>query len=189
MKNKILTIFICVSLFGQAILQQNCQNLYGKNKRNGVCTSTNDCTGAALKGNCLSSDVCCIQDSSLNYPENPIITRSIFFKLMGNTFRNNALYGYFAESMAKANITNENKAAAALYFATIFGESKTLKEFESPISENDFNNELGNNEIGDGSNYRGRGAILLKGKANYELAGKKLSILAPNKSQMYSATR
>ena len=182
MKNKFLTIFICVSLFGQAILQQNCQNLYGKNKRNGVCTSINDCTGAALKGNCLSSDVCCIQDSSLNYPENPIITRSIFFKLMGNTFRNNALYGYFAESMAKANITNENKAA--LYFATIFGESKTLKEFESPISENDFNNELGNNEIGDGSNYRGRGAILLKGKANYELAGIKLNIDLLNQPEL-----
>jgi uncharacterized protein YegL len=101
---------------------------------------------------------------------------------MDNTFRNNALYGYFAESMAKANITNENKAA--LYFATIFGESKNFKEFESPISENDFNSELGNNATDDGSNYRGRGAILLKGKANYILAGTKLKIDLLNEPEL-----
>ena len=45
-----------------------------------------------------------------------------------------------------------------------------FKAIESTVLENDNNPSIGNTEKGDGTKYRGRGAILIRGKANYNLA-------------------
>lgn len=154
-------------------LQPSCLNDYGRNNYRGVCMDVNDCTGAALSGNCTSGNnqntlVCCIQDTSLTINEHSLITKSLFLKLVGNTTRNNAMYNYFVESMNLANISNEYRAAA--YFATLVGESGYFRMLESSVADNDYDADIGNDGFGDGSVYRGRGGILLHGKFNYLLA-------------------
>ena len=146
----------------------DCENNFGKNKYQGQCVNVNDCAGAALLGNCGNSNVCCIKVPTLTMSEDQIITKNIFLKLVGNTPRTNYIYYYFAESMMIAKIDNQYKAAA--YLATLVGESDYFKEFEAKNADSDNNVELGNNAAGDGSNYRGRGAIHLRGKTNYMLA-------------------
>jgi predicted chitinase len=55
------------------------------------------------------------------------------------------------------------------------GETNYFKELESKVNDPDFNEDLGNNATRDGSNFRGRGGIWLRGKTNYILANSKLS--------------
>ena len=151
--------------------ENNCFNEYGTKKYIGQCMALNDCTGGAFQGNCSNSNnVCCVKDpSNSSYtPLNPIINLGLYLKLAGNTTRNRALFEYFAESLVLSNISNPNRAAA--FFATLIGESNYFREIESTINDADDN--FGNTNAGDGLLYRGRGAILVRGKDNYILANK-----------------
>jgi hypothetical protein len=151
--------------------ENNCFNEYGTKKYVGQCMQVNDCIGAAFRGNCsISSNVCCVKEpsNSTYTPVNPIIKLESFLKLAGNTTRNRALFGYFAESLVISNISNPNRAA--VFFATLTGESNYFRELESTINDADDN--FGNTNAGDGLLYRGRGAILVRGKDNYILANK-----------------
>jgi predicted chitinase len=105
----------------------------------------------------------------------------MFLKLAGNTTRNSFLYNYFVESMNRASIANQYRAAA--YFATLVGESNFFKDLESKITDPDINIDLGNDATGDGSNFRGRGAILVRGKQNYMLANSRLGLDLINKPE------
>ena len=156
-------------------LMTDCSNDFGGEKHIGECKPVEDCKYAALQGNCLNSFICCIPDrgSPPSIAENSFIKKNIFLKLVGNTPRNNELYNYFAQSMNEADIYNQYKAAA--YFATLVGETNYFKDLELKASDPDFNDDLGNSETTDGSKYRGRGAISLRGKSNYILANSKLS--------------
>ena len=65
--------------------------------------------------------------------------------------------------MNDSMITNQYRAAA--FFATLVGESDGFKYFE-------YRGSIGGQN--DDSVYRGRGAIFIKGKQDYELASKAL---------------
>ena len=151
---------------------KNCSNEYGNKKYNGECLQINDCVGAAFRGDCGAVNyICCVKDIDSTYsPVNSSINQNLFLKLAGNTTRNRALYKYFAESLELAKINTPNRAAA--YFATLVSESNYFREFESPINDDDSN--FGNTDPGDGFLYRGRGAILVRGKDNYKLANKSI---------------
>ena len=173
---KKIYISIVLSILNQIIQTQTiCNNDYGNQRYNGVCKQVDDCIGAGLKGNCLNSLVCCIQDDKQapNIPENSFIKKNLFLNLVGNTTRNEYLYNFFAESLNEAGIFNQYRAAA--YFATLVGETNYFKEFESKVDDPDINADLGNNETSDGLKFRGRGGIWLRGKTNYILANSKLS--------------
>ena len=167
-----LSISIIFFLFGNVSSQSiPCTNSYGNRKYNGTCQQIDQCIGAALIGNCQNS-ICCIPDTSQPNLNDKIITKNIFLKVAGNTSRNSALYGFFVQSMQQAQINNQNKAAA--YFSTLLGESNFFRDLESKINDPDINADLGNNATGHGLLFRGRGAILVRGRTNYELANSRL---------------
>ncbi len=170
-----LCLIVSLALCKTIKSQTNCNNDYGLTRYNGTCKSVEECSGAALIGNCLNSFVCCITDikSPPNITENPLISKKLFLKLFGDTERNAALYNHFAQSLIDAEINNQYRAAA--FLATLMGETNYFKELESKVNDPDFNADLGNNATRDGSNFRGRGGIWLRGKTNYILANSKLS--------------
>jgi len=181
MKNQINLILI-VTAFIKCIQSIPCTNDYGKIKYNGTCKSVDECTGAAFKGNCQNL-ICCIPEIT-NQPNQAdgLITKAIFLKIAGNTTRNAALYGFFVQSLKTANINDQYKAAA--YFSTLIGESNFFRELESKVNDQDVNADLGNNASGDGLLYRGRGAILVRGKTNYQLAESKLKLNLVNNPEL-----
>ena len=138
----------------------------------GTCLAVDRCKGAALPGNCANKNtVCCVNDvQSTKTGEDKWISRDIFYKIVGETERNKALYGYFYESMGLAQISNEYQAAA--YLSQLAGETDNFKTMVSPKLEKDFNDDIGNNQANDGFRYKGRGAILLRGRGNYNDADK-----------------
>ena len=162
-------IYLISFLYLTKITDAQNSECVGKYEQNmsGNCKSVDDCTGAALAGNCAKSGlICCIAETSPppNKVENKMITKEIFLRIAGNTLRNQGIYNYFVESLEMANITTEYQAAA--FLSQLIGESKYFKSMESS----------GNNATGDGLKYRGRGAILLRGKTNYQLANNKLGL-------------
>ena len=148
------------------------------NNTQGNCSLVDECKGAALIGTCSKSLLCCIEDTSSKSSSN-IITKEIFLKVAGNTSRNEWLYGHFVDSLSpilKNGNTGQNINRAAAYLSQILGETNFFRFIESPTSEKDLDINIGNNRSGDGSLYRGRGAILLRGRLNYRLATEKSGI-------------
>ena len=169
---KFQSIFVCsisiLVLCKSVISQSQCTNNIGT-KHNGTCKSVDDCEGATLTGNCSSPSICCIPDiDPPNIPESSLLKESLFLKLTGNTVRNKAMYKFFVNSMTQSGVFNQYRVAA--YLATLVGESNFFREMESKIVDTDNNADFGNNVAGDGSLYRGRGVILVRGKNNYILA-------------------
>jgi len=149
-----------------------CVNIFGNNsttKQNATCSMVSDCKGAAFSTyDCPVLQICCVQDPYSSSATSSIITKAIFLKIAGNTTRNDWIYNYFSESMPLAEINDENRAAA--YLSQLIGETDYFKSIESSRPEKDIDTSIGNNKSGDGSLYRGRGGILLRGRTNYELA-------------------
>ncbi|RNA15112.1 collagen alpha-1(XII) chain-like [Brachionus plicatilis] len=173
--NKILIIQIILIYLKNVYSQSStsrpleCLSKYG-NPLEGKCMLVDNCTGAALDGNCGSGLICCIPDKApLNIAENGFITKALFFKIVGKTLRTEALYGYFVQSLQEADADSKIYKAAA-FLSQLIGESNFFKNLESRVIDSDFNINLGNNATGDGTFYQGRGAILLRGKSNYFLA-------------------
>ncbi len=82
-----LCLIVSLALCKTIKSQTNCNNDYGLTRYNGTCKSVEECSGAALIGNCLNS----------NITENPLISKKLFLKLFGDTERNAALYNHFAQ--------------------------------------------------------------------------------------------
>ena len=168
----LLIFLIIISYYAVQVLSQKNKVACTSEQGNfdGSCLDVNECTGAALTGSCAKpNEICCIYDKpSATVDKNNFIQRETFLKIVGNTTRNNALFGYFVESMSLAQI-NDNYQAAA-YLSQLAGESKYFRSLESDKSEKDFNPDIGNDGTGDGLKYKGRGAILLRGKSNYNAA-------------------
>ncbi|CAF0704553.1 unnamed protein product [Brachionus calyciflorus] len=155
-----------------------CKTTYGS-PLDGECKLVDECTGAAMKGNCANNLICCVPDIAKTVAENSFIKKSLFLKYVNNTARNNALYGFFVESMTSAGVGG-NIYKAAAYFAQLVGESNYFRNLESGVIDSDTNADFGNNQTGDGSNFQGRGAILLRGRSNYQLANSQIPNLGVN---------
>lgn len=164
-----------------------CTNRYGA-ANTGVCQLIVNCQGAALVGNCtIANHVCCIPNPGQvpNVPSNIKLTRSVFLRLVPNTPRNDFLYYFIVSSMQTAGLLtgsySDHKVAA--YLSQLVGESDYFRNLESNIYDDpDFDPILGNNQIGDGENFLGRGGILLRGRTNYLLANNSRTLSKYKKS-------
>ena len=126
----------------------------------GECLNVYLCKGAVLIGNCPTNSFCCVSENKKTpKDENSILTESIFLNIVGNTARNKYLYNYVAESMKIANIEDEYQIAA--YLSQIIGETNYFKSLESTQIEKDYDNRTGNNQVGDGIKYKGRGIFTI----------------------------
>jgi len=145
--------------------QVKCSNSFGKNKLNGTCSLVDVCQGAALIANldCSPKEICCLVDKN-STSTNRFISKEIFLKVTGNTSRNDWLYGHFSDSLDAAEINTEYRASA--YLSQLLGETDFFRLIESDKPEKYVSRDIED----EGSIYRGRGAILLRGKSNYELA-------------------
>lgn len=166
---KYLSLFVVILATLRSIDCQACLNTYGNNRLNGTCKSVQDCTGAALIGDCSSQTmVCCVDDRTVQVAEHKKLTKRLFLKLVGNTTRNNAMYNYVVESMKLAAIEGKNEDfKIAAYLAQLVGETNYFQKLESGIIDGDEDQDQN-----DKKTYQGRGGILIRGKANYELANK-----------------
>ena len=146
-----------------------CSSAYSNPVLNGTCLPSSECLGATLTGICPhTSHVCCIPDPQLTTEagENSFITLNRYLKFVGDTTRNRRFYYLFKRSIADAGITTCHAASA--YFAQLLGETGRLQIFEERNGINqDINPSIGNDSPGDGVKYRGRGALLLRGKQVY----------------------
>ncbi len=152
---------------------ERCKSQYETNsKLTGECKDVDMCVGAAIASTtCVpQNQICCVpepDEAPLETP-NEIISKEQFLNISGNNVRNNALYRYFTDSLALANIKTEFQVAA--YLAQLIDETDYFRKIESVTMETDINPELGNIQKGDGVTFRGRGGILLRGRKNYNLA-------------------
>ena len=141
---------------------------------NGTCQTKESCTGATLLGLCrTTSYVCCVNDTdiNINYSDNKFIPLNVYRSLVGNSTRATALYKVFSRALTEANVTTCHQAAA--FLSMIQGETSNLMLFHELLKDSskfDFDANLGNNQTGDGNKFEGRGAILLRGRENYQLA-------------------
>ncbi|CAF0961359.1 unnamed protein product [Brachionus calyciflorus] len=88
--------------------------------------------------------------------------------LFAKAYANTVLYHFIAKSIQVSKIDNAYKISA--YLSQIADETNNFEQLESLKIESDFDSTIGNSKLGDGSLYKGRGGIYLKGKNNYELA-------------------
>ena len=153
---------------------QECRSQLDKaSAMRGRCQTVNDCTGAAIEGDCLNGLICCVNDiKPAVKKESDTISLKAFLNAAGDTRRNNVIYFHFIESLSLAGITKQFQVAA--FIAQLIGETKFFRQIESSVAEDDFNTLIGNDGAGQGVKFRGRGGILLKGRANYVLAQKRV---------------
>lgn len=153
----------------------NCASTFGFD---GTCQFVSDCKGGAFVSiNCTKTQICCVRDPEENVPvpNGPTYVQfslKLFLNLATDTLRTRALYPLFAKALDDSKINSCH--SAAVFFSQLAGETKLFTEFESDKSGKDFDSLIGNDQVGDGSKYRGRGAIHLRGKSVYQVANSKI---------------
>lgn len=174
---KFETLFLLATLIAQVVKADHipCVNQFGNNKLNGSCSLIDECQGAAfISSNCSQKDyTCCIQDTNSTKINKTLISKEIFLKIAGNTPRNGWIYGHFSDSLDYSGAKIDTVYKASFYLSQLLDETNYFRSIESSKPEKDIDKDIGNNGTGDGSLYRGRGAILLRGKLNYQLATNK----------------
>lgn len=150
------------------------------NALSGYCIDRAQCTGGTFNGLCpgLSNILCCVAEtrSVASIPALPLVSTTQFQALFTNVSptRASALYPYFLDSLAVADITTCLRISA--FAAQVGHESAGLLYFEEIAdgSQYEGNTELGNTQPGDGRRYKGRGPMQLTGRFNYGAAGTSL---------------
>ena len=91
--------------------------------------------------------------------------------------RANRLLKPLAAAMKEFDITTPKRQAAFLaQVAHECGELRYLEEMFSNLDAYENRADLGNTRPGDGKKYKGRGPLMLTGRANYQAAGRALKL-------------
>lgn len=94
--------------------------------------------------------------------------------------KRDAYIWFLNKAMAKCQIDTPRRAAAFLaQLAHESGELKYMEEIWGPTAAQkryEWRKDLGNNQLGDGKRYKGRGPIQLTGRANYKKYGDLLGV-------------
>jgi predicted chitinase len=111
--------------------------------------------------------------------------QSIMPQANKNTLESNL--PYLNEAMQQYNIDTPARQSAFLgQVAEETGQLRTMTEGGNPSYFNKYDYRLGNNGPGQGDLYKGRGALQLTGKSNYEAASKSVGADLVNNPQLAS---
>jgi putative chitinase len=119
-------------------------------------------------------------------PEGPGLTLEQLRTVMPNCSEMRAaeLLPHLNKAMIEAGITTPQRQAAFLAeLAFVTGQLNLLEEPDSG-EQYEGREDLGNVQPGDGARYKGRGPLLLTGRANYRAAGKALGIDLENDPEL-----
>ncbi len=159
----------------------------------GKCISQSQCDGAIFNNLCPGSSKCCVEDvNSSPWLYWRYVSRDEFkglFPLLSDV-RQNTLYPWF--NSALGDLLEDKKGMEtcdiiAAFSAQVGHESLDLTTFEEFASGEAYEGrckQLGNCFPGDGVKYKGRGAIQVTGRRNYEKVSAYLSEDFINKPEL-----
>ncbi len=147
------------------------------NNFQGSCNRPLDCEGGIYNNLCPGSFKCCVEDvKSTPYLYWRYVSRDEFkglFPLLGDT-RTDILHPWFNDALG--DVLEDKKGNTkcdiiAAFSAQLAHESLSLTTFEEFASGEAYEGrckQLGNCNPGDGVKYKGRGAIQITGRSNYQ---------------------
>lgn len=147
------------------------------NKFQGTCLPPNTCTGGIFNNLCPGYKKCCVKDTESSpwlfwrYVSNQEF-KSIFTSVTSD--RADSLFPWFNKalgSILEDKMDNSECNIIAAFSAQIGHESASLMLFEELASGEAYEgrcSKLGNCKPGDGVRFKGRGAIQVTGRSNYQ---------------------
>jgi putative chitinase len=147
------------------------------NKFQGSCVSPSTCTGGIYNNLCPGSQKCCVQDvESAPWLFWKYVSKTDFRSLFSSVSsdRTDTLYPWFNKALDNIlddKMGNNDCNIIAAFSAQIGHESAGLMLFEELASGEAYEgrcSKLGNCQTGDGVRFKGRGAIQITGRSNYQ---------------------
>ncbi|RNA41441.1 chitinase [Brachionus plicatilis] len=181
-------LVIIISLITSKISCQKCQSSY-EPYFDGTCIDRADCVGAIINNKCPNQPnnvKCCIEETN-TVPASPsLVSQSQLENILSSKNKRIEV----ASKVLIAPNANPTCFEKAFFISQLAHESAKFLESEELGSDSYLNNkydsrtDLGNNQIGDGSKYKGRGYIQLTGRSNYKRAGLAIGIDLENQPEL-----